>query len=164
MLCLLSVFIGDKCKKAIYLIFAKTETFFSKHGTFCANLHRELCTFFILTSTTESSVEMLRKNIDLNQFLSRTFLGCTNQQPPQRGGAVTIPIWVGSKWLLAFPRVPIIPSIPLTQTIFCLAALQLTAEEQHAASLKSVNNFFSSASLSPTSYSPFSLNEQQRSF
>ena len=31
--------------------------------------------------------------------------GCTNQQPPQRGGAVPDPVWVGSKWLLAFPRV-----------------------------------------------------------
>ena len=25
---------------------------------------------------------------------------CTNQQPPQRGGAVPGPVWVGSKWLL----------------------------------------------------------------
>ena len=25
---------------------------------------------------------------------------CTNQQPPQRGGAVPDPVWVGSKWLL----------------------------------------------------------------
>ena len=34
---------------------------------------------------------------------------CTNQQPPQRGGAVPDPLWVGSKWLLAFPRVPVTP-------------------------------------------------------
>ena len=27
---------------------------------------------------------------------------CTNHQPPQCGGAVPNPIWVGSKWLLAF--------------------------------------------------------------
>ena len=37
----------------------------------------------------------------------------TNQQPPQRGGAVPNPIWVGSKWLLAFPRVPVTPGTPL---------------------------------------------------
>ena len=28
------------------------------------------------------------------------------------------PVWVGSKWLLAFPRVPVTPGTPLTQTIF----------------------------------------------
>ena len=38
---------------------------------------------------------------------------CTNQQPPQRGGAVPDPVWVGSKWLLAFPRVPATPGTPL---------------------------------------------------
>ena len=38
---------------------------------------------------------------------------CTNQQPPQRFGAVLDPVWVGSKWLLAFPRFPITPDIPL---------------------------------------------------
>ena len=27
--------------------------------------------------------------------------------PPQRGGAVPDHVWVGSKWLLAFPRVPV---------------------------------------------------------
>ena len=43
---------------------------------------------------------------------------CTNQQPPQRGGAVPDPVWVGWKWLLAFPRVPITLGTPLTQTIF----------------------------------------------
>ena len=37
---------------------------------------------------------------------------CTNQQPPQRGGAVPGPVWVGSKWLLAFPRVPVTPGTP----------------------------------------------------
>ena len=35
--------------------------------------------------------------------------GCTNQQPPQRVGAVPDPIWVGSKWPLAFPKVPVTP-------------------------------------------------------
>ena len=38
---------------------------------------------------------------------------CTNQQPLQRGGAVPSPVWVGSKWLLAFPRVPVTPGTPL---------------------------------------------------
>ena len=28
------------------------------------------------------------------------------------------PVWVGSKWLLAFPRVPVTLGTPLTQTIF----------------------------------------------
>ena len=37
----------------------------------------------------------------------------TNQQPPQRGGAVPDPAWVGSKWLLAFPGVPVTPGTPL---------------------------------------------------
>ena len=37
----------------------------------------------------------------------------TNQQPPQRCGAVPNPVWVGSKWLLAFPRIPVTPSTPL---------------------------------------------------
>ena len=38
---------------------------------------------------------------------------CTNQQPPQRGGAVPDPVWVGSKWLLALPRVPVTPGTHL---------------------------------------------------
>ena len=45
-------------------------------------------------------------------------MNCTNQQPPQRGGAVPNRVWVGLKWLLAFPRVPVTPGTPLTQTIF----------------------------------------------
>ena len=36
----------------------------------------------------------------------------TNQQPPQRGGAVPDPVWVGSKWLLAFPRVSVTLNTP----------------------------------------------------
>ena len=44
---------------------------------------------------------------------------CTNQQPPQRGGAVPDPVWVGSKWLLAFARVPIIPKLSLHKPFFC---------------------------------------------
>ena len=37
----------------------------------------------------------------------------TNQQPPQRGGAIPDPVWVGSKWLLDYPRVPDTPGTPL---------------------------------------------------
>ena len=47
------------------------------------------------------------------QVISTSFLNCTNQQPPQRGGAVPDPVWVGSKWLLDFPRVPVTPGTPL---------------------------------------------------
>ena len=52
------------------------------------------------------------------QYIKRAKLNCTNQQPPQRGGAVPNPIWVGSKWLLAFWRNPVTPGTLLTQTIF----------------------------------------------
>ena len=38
---------------------------------------------------------------------------CTNQQPPQHGGVVPDPVWVGSKRLLAFPRVPVTSGTPL---------------------------------------------------
>ena len=48
----------------------------------------------------------------------RAKLNCTNEQPPQRGSAVPNPVWVGLEWLLAFPRVPVIPDTPLIQTIF----------------------------------------------
>ena len=90
-LCLLSVFIADKCKKVVYLKFANTETFF-KNVNFCTNLKPKALCFFILTSTIKTSVETLRKNIDLNQFQLRTSLDCSNQQPPQRGRAVHDPV------------------------------------------------------------------------
>ena len=48
-----------------------------------------------------------------SQLLERSKFDCTNQQLPQRGGAVPDPVWVWSKWLLAFPRVPGSPGIPL---------------------------------------------------
>ena len=44
--------------------------------------------------------------------LRRTVLDCTNQQLPQRGGAVPGPVWVGSKWLLAFPRSQLPQALP----------------------------------------------------
>ena len=37
---------------------------------------------------------------------------CSDQQLPQRGGAVPDPVWVGSKRLLDFPRVPVTSGIP----------------------------------------------------
>ena len=43
---------------------------------------------------------------------------CTNQQPPQRGGAVPDPVWFGSKYLLAFLRVPVTSDTPFVQIIF----------------------------------------------
>ena len=45
-------------------------------------------------------------------------MNCTNQQPPQRGGAVPNPVWIRLKWLLAFPRVPVTMGTRLTQIIF----------------------------------------------
>ena len=51
----------------------------------------------------------LRSDLVYIDVCSDLVFGCTNQQPPQRGGAVPDPFWVGSKWLLAFPRVPATP-------------------------------------------------------
>ena len=44
---------------------------------------------------------------------------CTNQQPPHRGGAVPDPVWVGSKWLLAFPRLPVTLGTPFCFLLCC---------------------------------------------
>ena len=44
---------------------------------------------------------------------------CTNQQLPQRDGVVPDPVWIGSKWLLAFPRVPGTPGTPLHFSLCC---------------------------------------------
>ena len=57
---------------------------------------------------------------DLFEEKHEEYVVCTNQQPPQRGGAVPGPVWVGSKWLLAFPRVPVTPGTP--QSFFRYAA------------------------------------------
>ena len=38
----------------------------------------------------------------------------TNKQPPQRGGAVPDPVWIGWIWLLAFPRIPVTAGTPLS--------------------------------------------------
>ena len=42
----------------------------------------------------------------------RRWWACINQQPPQHGGAIPDPVWVGSKWLLAFSAVPVTRVIP----------------------------------------------------
>ena len=68
---------------------------------------------------------------------------CTNQQSLQRSGAVPDPIWVGSKGLLALPRVPDTPKTLLAQTIF-LQCCPRTTTGQHAACLKSVACLLSS--------------------
>ena len=75
-------------------------------------------------------------------------MNCTYQQPPQRGGAVPNPVWVGLKWLLAFPRLPVTPGIPLTQTIF-LPFSPLSARRRAARSLFKIglSSLFSCFSL-----------------
>ena len=45
-------------------------------------------------------------------------MNCTNQQPPQRGDAVPNSVWVGLKWLLAFPRISVTLGTAFTQNIF----------------------------------------------
>ena len=68
---------------------------------------------------------------------TRLITCCTNQHPPQRGGAVPDPIWIGSKWLLAFSRVPVTPGTPL-ELFFRRDSPWTTAEEHHTAFLKLV--------------------------
>ena len=43
---------------------------------------------------------------------------CTNQQPPLRDGAIPDPVWVKSKWLLAFPRVLVDGQLTSLQLVF----------------------------------------------
>ena len=80
--------------------------------------------------------------------VKRTNLNCTNQQPSQRGGAVPNPVWVGLKWLLAFPRVPVTPGTPLTQSIFSPCS-SLNDRRRVARSLFKIglSSFFSCLSL-----------------
>ena len=69
---------------------------------------------------------------------------CTNQQPPQRNDEVPGPVWVGSKWLLAFPRVPVTPGTPLIQTIFWLCCSLNHRKRARCRFLKSIALFLSS--------------------
>ena len=58
---------------------------------------------------------MLRRlNFTINKDATSEYIytHCTHQQPPQRGGAVPDPVWVGSKRLLAFQRNPVTPGTP----------------------------------------------------
>ena len=93
-------------------------------------------------------------------------MSCTNQQPPQRGGAVPDPVWVGSKWLLAFPKVPVTLCTPLH--FFAM----LPPERPQKGSTQLLSNrspVFTFSFLLPFSYPsssphpPPSLDEQQRS-
>ena len=65
--------------------------------------------------STSESVQAVEDMIRLDRRISfdEIATNCTNQQPPHRDGAVPGPVWVGSKWLLAFPRVPATPGTPL---------------------------------------------------
>ena len=64
---------------------------------------------------------------------------CTNQQPPQRGGAVPGPVWIGSKWLLAFPRVSVTQGTPL----YFFAMLPLNDRKRAAHSIFKIGRLFS---------------------
>ena len=57
--------------------------------------------------------------------LLRKVKSCTNQQPPQRGGVVPNPVWVGSKWLLTFSRVPVTPGTPLENVFVNCVSIQV---------------------------------------
>ena len=59
-----------------------------------------------------SSVESVFTNTHQHSF-NNLHNVCTNQQPPHCGGAIPDSIWIGSKWLLAFPRVPVTPGTPV---------------------------------------------------
>ena len=54
-----------------------------------------------------------------SKLLWRTFLHYTNLQPLQRGGEVPDPVWVGSKWLLDFPRFPVPPGTSFIFSLCC---------------------------------------------
>ena len=85
---------------------------------------------------------------------------CTHQQPPQRGGAVPNPVWVGSKWLLTSPRVSVTLESPHIQSFLRRAALWTTTEGQHSFSPKSVDcplsypHFYHSSSSNQRRTSP----------
>ena len=72
---------------------------------------RYCCYSEILPLTEEITVKCFSQRH--NTVANGRFEHTTNQQPPQHGGAVPEPVWFGSKWLLAFPRVPVTPRTPL---------------------------------------------------
>ena len=77
-----------------------------------------------------------------------------NKQPPQRGGAIPDPVWIGSKWLLIFPRVPVTLGTQLAQTIF-LSCCPLNDRRRAAHSFYTIGHLsFSCPSSSPHSSPP----------
>ena len=56
----------------------------------------------------------------------RCLLNCTNQH----GGAVPDPVWDGSKWMLAFPKIPVTQALPSHKPFFRRTTPRTTAEEQ----------------------------------
>ena len=93
--------------------------------------------------------------IRLSIFCADRSVTCTNQQPPQRGGAVPDPVWAGSKWLLAFLRVPVTPGTPLH--FFAMLPPERPQEGSTAStkSLACFHFFLSSALLLPFFVSSF---------
>ena len=59
-----------------------------------------------------------QETLGYRQIQLRAIHPCTNQQPPQRGGAVPDPDWVGSKRLLAFPKVSVNPALPFIFSVY----------------------------------------------
>ena len=55
----------------------------------------------------------------MNQQISTTPRTCTNQQPPQRGGAVPDPVWVESKWLLPSRGSQLPRALPFIFSLCC---------------------------------------------
>ena len=55
-----------------------------------------------------------------HNFQSDNNLFYANQQPPQRGGAVPDPVWVGSKWLLTFRGSQLPRTLPFIFSLCCL--------------------------------------------
>ena len=71
-----------------------------------------------------------------------TCSACTNQQPPQHGGAIPDPVLVGSKWLLAFPRVPVTPGTPLHFFAMLLRERPQKGSTQHLQNRSTAFSFF----------------------
>ena len=78
---------------------------------------------------------------------------CSNQQLPRRGGGVSDPVWVGSKWLLTFPRVPVTPGTPL----HFFAMLTLNDRTRAAHSFLKIGRLFSLSLFSCPSLAHFRL-------
>ena len=78
---------------------------------------------------------------------------CINQLPPQRGGAVPGPVWVGSKWLLTFLRVPVTPGTPL----YFFAMLPLNDRRRAAPSFLKIGCLFALFPFSCPSLALFRL-------